>query len=439
MNLNKFYNEAKTRGVSPLEVVYSSSTSLSVEIFNDTVEKYEESNDSSITLRGIYDGKLGSVSSDNASPKMAKTLIDTLISGAKFGLKGDPDLFITKGQKYKKLSKFNEKVDAFTGKQMIETSLYVSKKIRELDSRIQLAYVGYEKSSDLTDFSNSNGLSLKGKSNHLVIYAQTKIVEGNQIESDFDFAIVENPSEFDKDAFAEKLVKSTAGRLGGESVKSKKYDVIFSQDCVSTLIRPLVSQLSVFSVKQHLSLFEGKLGQKVLSNKITITENPHTKTPFGSRFDREGMPTVKKVLINKGQVSTFLYDLENAKQDGVQSTGNASMQGGNIKPSLGFIEIKPGKASFDELVNKVKNGLYIDSLQGAHAGYNVQSGDYSLQANGYEIVDGKLGKPVTLITVAGNVLKDFSKVIAVGSDLKVNFNSVQCPSIALRKLSVSGK
>lgn len=439
MRLNTFYSEASKNGVSPLEVVYSSSTSLSVEIFNDNVEKYQESNDSSITLRGIYDGKLGTVSSDNASPKMAKTLINTLISSAKFGLKGDPDLFITKGQKYKRVSKYNEFVDAYTGKQMIDTSLYISKKLRELDSRIQLAIVGYDKSSSSSVFSNSNGLSLKGKSNNLVIFAQTKIVDGEKVETDFDFAIVDKPEDFDKDAFALKLAKSSASRLGGESVKSKKYDVILSQRCTSMLIRPLISQLSIFSVKQHLSLFEGKLGEKVLSDKITITENPHSKTPFASSFDREGMPTIKKVLINKGRVSTFLYDLENAKADKVQSTGNASMQGGNIKPGLGFIEIKGGKLSFDDLAKKVKNGIYIDSLDGIGTGYNTQSGDYSLQASGFEIVDGKIGKPVTLITVAGNVLKDFSKVIAVGSDSKLNFNSVSCPSIALRKLSISGK
>ena len=439
MTTNKFFQEAKKQNVSPLEVVYSKSTALSVGVFNDNVEEYVEENSSSITLRGIYNGNLGIVSSDNTSPKMAETYINSLKTSAKYGLKGDPDLFITKGQKYKKSNKFNQKAFDMLGKQMIDDSLYISKKVREADSRIELCMVDYSKSSFESQFSNSNGLSLKDKGAHLVLYAQTKIVSGNDVETDYDFTIVEDPDTFDKDAFIEKLVKSSISRLGSESVKSKKYNVVFSQRSVAQLIRPLISQLSVFSVKQHLSLFDGKLNTQVLSPKLTIIENPYTKTPFASTYDREGMPRKKKVLINKGVVQTYLYDLENAKKDGVETTGNASMSGGNIRPGLGFIEIKEGKLDFDSLLAKIKTGIYIDSLDGIGTGYNTQSGDYSLQASGFEIVDGKLGKPVSLITVAGNVLKDFNNILCVGKDTKLSFNQVSCPSIAIKKLAISGK
>lgn len=435
----KFYTVAKDNGVSPLEVVYSMSKSLSVGVFNDAVEQYAESNDSSITLRGIYDGKLGYVSSDNANPKMAETLIDSLKTSAKYGLKGDPSLFITKGQKYKKIKGFNQKAVDYSGKDMIDTALYISKKIREADERIQLCMVSFEKSYSEEEFSNSNGLTLKEKGAHLLVFAETKVVSGTQVETDFDFALIDDPDTFDKDAFIAKMVKSSVSRLGSESVKSNKYNVVYSQSCVAQLLRPLISQLSSFNVKQHLSLFEGKLDTKVLSKKLTITENPFTPTPFSSSFDREGMPTKKKVLVDKGVVKTFLYDLETAKENGCVSTGNASMSGGNIRPGLGFIEIKSGKVSFDEMLEKIGNGVYIDNLAGIGTGYNTQSGDYSLQAYGYEIKDGKLGKPISQITVAGNVLKDFSNIMYVGSDVKLYFNSVSCPSIAVKKLAVSGK
>ena len=439
MKFDKFYASAKENNVSPLEVVYSSSKSLSVQVFNDTVEEYKESNDSSITLRGIYDGKLGTVSADNASPKMADEYIKTLVTSAKFGLPGDPSLFITKGQKYKKEHKLNEACANYPGKDMIADTMYISKKTRELEPRIALAFVGIDKSVSSEEFTNSNGLKLSGKGAHMVLFAQTKIVDGDKVETDFKFDVIEDPATFDKDKFVDELVKSSVSRLGGESIKSKKYNVVFSQKAVAQLIRPLVSQLSAFSVKQHLSLFENKLGEKVLSSKLTITENPHANNPFASRFDREGMPTVKKVLIKNGVPTTYLYDLQSAKEAGCTSTGNAGMQGGNIRPSLGFIEIKEGKYSFDDLLANVKNGVYIDTLEGIGTGYNTQSGDYSLQADGYEIKDGKLGNPVTLITVAGNVLKDFSKIIAVGNDSKLYFNSVSSPSIAIRSLSISGK
>jgi len=43
------------------------------------------------------------------------------------------------------------------------------------------------------------------------------------------------------------------------------------------------------------------------------------------------------------------------------------------------------------------------------------------------------------MTVAGNVLKDFNRVIGVGADEKVTYYGISSPSIAIRKVSISGK
>ena len=74
-----------------------------------------------------------------------------------------------------------------------------------------------------------------------------------------------------------------------------------------------------------------------------------------------------------------------------------------------------------------------------HAGMNAQSGNYSLQAAGFYIEDGKIVKPVSLITVSGNLIEDFNKVIAVASDAKLTYQAIEAPSILIRALSISGK
>ena len=438
MNLNKLFEAAKKAGIDPFEISYGSSKSLSADIYNDTLEQYASSNDCSFTARGIYQGKLGSFSSDKVDPSVADVMVESIIQSAKYGLDGNPEFFIEKGQKYKKVNTYSKSADEYPGKCMIDVSLDISKKIRAYDKRIQIAEVGISKSVSEGIFANSKGLKLKDKSSYMVIWASTKIVDGQDVETEFEVKLLSNPEELNADAFAKELAEKTVSKLGAAPIKSGKYNVVFAQSCVANLLRPLLGQLSSFSVSQHLSLFENKLGQQLLSSKLTITENPYTKTPFASSYDREGMPRQKKVLVNKGKVSTYLYDLEMAKKDGTTSTGNASFIGGSIRPGLGFVEVKPGKKSFDELVSLVGNGVYIDSLEGIGTGYNTQSGDYSLQANGYLIENGKITKPVTLITVAGNVLKDFGKIIAVGSDVKLLTGAIQTPSIAIKKLSVSG-
>ena len=76
---------------------------------------------------------------------------------------------------------------------------------------------------------------------------------------------------------------------------------------------------------------------------------------------------------------------------------------------------------------------------GLHAGLNAKSGDFSLQAQGFMIEDGKLTKPLSQIVVAGNLFQLFKDVVEVGSDTKLLLSSNEVPSLLIKKLQVNGK
>ena len=105
--------------------------------------------------------------------------------------------------------------------------------------------------------------------------------------------------------------------------------------------------------------------------------------------------------------------------------------------SFSNIVLKPGKLSQEELFTKIKNGVYITDINGLHAGLNPESGDFSLQSEGYHVVDGKKAGPLTLITIAGNLFKVFNDVIAVGNDHKLTLSSNDVPSLAVKNIAVN--
>ena len=127
------------------------------------------------------------------------------------------------------------------------------------------------------------------------------------------------------------------------------------------------------------------------------------------------------------------------KSDGVQSTGNASRSGSKMSISYSNIVVKPGKLSKEGLFNKIKNGIYVTEINGLHAGLNPTSGDFSLQAEGFHIVDGKKDKPITLFTLSGNLFDLFNNIIAVGNDSELLLSSFTVPSIAFKNLKVSAE
>ena len=71
---------------------------------------------------------------------------------------------------------------------------------------------------------------------------------------------------------------------------------------------------------------------------------------------------------------------------------------------------------------------------------NPKSGNFSLQAGGFMIRDGKLAEPLALITVADNLLNLFNNVKEVANNSKLIIQtSSTCPSIVCKKVSITGK
>ena len=68
---------------------------------------------------------------------------------------------------------------------------------------------------------------------------------------------------------------------------------------------------------------------------------------------------------------------------------------------------------------------------------NPQSGNFSLQAKGYLIKNGKRDTPVCLITVAGNLFKIFKDIKEVANNVE-HFGDTSSCSVYVKEIAVSG-
>ena len=103
------------------------------------------------------------------------------------------------------------------------------------------------------------------------------------------------------------------------------------------------------------------------------------------------------------------------------------------------MSVKPGKKSQEQLFEEVEEGVYITEVSGLHAGLNAQSGNFSLQSSGYLIKNGKRDRGLDIITISGNLMDVFKDVTSVGNDLELFTSGTLCPSLLIKKITVSGK
>lgn len=438
IDLQKLFAKARAAGIEVFEARVSSNGTQSVSVFNDEVENRTVSNDRAIKVRGIVDGKCGVFTSDRVDDGIIETAIAALEESAAYGNPVDPDFFVGgDAYVYEKVRSYYECLTEILAERLTELAKDISARARKLDKRVKSVSVTVEYRNSELRLANSKGLDAERKSNMILIVADV-VATDVEVQSGMHYEFITDIDKFDADEFSRTLVEKTVLQFGGGSISSGKYKAVLAPEVAAAFIAALSDAFSAFAVEQHVSLLEGKAGKRIFSPLFTLGQVPIGDSPMCSSFDDEGVPRSNGLLIDKGVLTGYVYDLATAKRAGVRSTGNGALVGGNIRPAVDCLTVQDGDKSPDELFAAVGDGVYITSVNGVHSGLNARSGDYSLQASGYMIENGKRGKPISLMTIASNILDDFANVTAAGNDGTLTFYGIKTPSLAVDGIRASG-
>ncbi|MGZ8530724.1 MAG: TldD/PmbA family protein [Candidatus Binatia bacterium] len=236
----------------------------------------------------------------------------------------------------------------------------------------------------------------------------------------------------------ERAAQRVLRRLGGRKVKTCEVPVVFDPEMAASLLRSLASALSGYALYKGASFLAGKLGAKIGSDLLTVIDDGTIVGGHGSRpFDAEGLPIKKKVVVERGELKSYLLDTYSGKKLGMPSTGNASRSVGEppgVSPANFYLS--PGTQTPEQIVGSIKSGLYITEMIGS--GVNMITGDYSRGAAGMWIENGELAYPVEEITVAGNLKEMLLNIEMAGNDLEMR-GRIAAPTVKLAKMTVAGE
>lgn len=435
MNYKKLFEIAKLRGITALTIQKNAGSAMEFVYYKGELESFANNSSSNFVVRGIYNNQFGSVATEIDD---IDYILDSIISAAKNSERKETPEIFAGSKSYKKRDYYNKELINYPLEKQMEQMRELEKVLYSFDERISDVHVSFETTQSASEIHNSYGLNLKTKTCYYVVVAELFLKNGSETKSHYEIFVNNDPKALNIQEFAKKAYEKIVSKINGVKIKSKKYKAILSPEAVSSLIMPYISWCNSEDVQKKSSRFIDMLGKKVASKKLTVREMPLLKNPFGRGFDSEGVATYNKTLINKGVLETYVYNLETARKEGRESTGNGY---GKQLIGVGFtnIVVKQGKKSEEDAIASVKEGVYISSVTGLHSGLNGDSGNFSLQAEGFEIKDGKLGEPLKMITIAGNLMDLFNDVSLVCSNSKLHLNEVTCPSLLIKKLAVTSE
>lgn len=200
----------------------------------------------------------------------------------------------------------------------------------------------------------------------------------------------------------------------------------------------LASAVNGDNVYKKASFLASMLNKKVSTDLINLNDDGTISKGLNSRpFDDEGVLTRRKKIIDKGVLTSFLYDTYTATKAKTTSTGNAS-RGYDDTPHIGILNfyMENGETTLEQMIKGIKSGLLITDLMGF--GINWVTGDFSQMAEGIWIENGELTYPVDEVTLAGTLFDLLAKVEQVGDDL-VFRGPVACPSLKISEMVIGGK
>lgn len=442
--LNKIINRALDLGFDDVEIVENSSSEVSISIFKGNIEKNFVGSDKSYVLKGLINGKMAVEYFQKNDEDLSMEEIDSLINKLKdnvLSLTTNEVSFIYEGSKeYPVVSHIDSETDKHSTIEKINMLKTLEKKAYEVSDKIELVNTcTYMEEKTEVKMVNSKGLSLSKSNEYCGLVLSTIAGESKDNpnkQSGFSVSIKNKYSELSASEVAEKAAKEALDMIGAEPCESKMYKIIIDKDVMTSLLSGFFSIFTGEAVLRKLTSLTDKLGQKIMSEKITIVDDPlNNDALIKDPFDSEGVATYTKEVVTNGVFNTFLHNLKTANLLKTKTTGNASTSGVR---AMNF-HIKNGDTSKEEMIKSLDEGLLITSLQGLHASLNPISGDFSGQASGFLIENGKIVRPVTLIVLSGNFLKMMNDVDKVGNDLEIEYTGFGAPTIMFGMMPISGK
>jgi PmbA protein len=213
--------------------------------------------------------------------------------------------------------------------------------------------------------------------------------------------------------------------LGASSIPTREMPVVFDRYVSGSIPSHLVQAIAGENIHQGRSfLGRQSIGAEIFSPCVSIVSDPLIPRLLGSHpFDSEGIAGIRRELVSGGVLKSFVANLRSAAKLDITPTG-----------SIGNLYMENGNVSREALIAGIDRGFLVMEFLGQ--GPNITTGDYSRGALGFLIENGKLARPITEVTIAGN-LKDMWKRLVPANDMELGrWNT---PTLRINGMTVAGK
>jgi len=418
---------------SAADLYYCSGETRSADFESNRLKSVTSGQQSGVGLRVIADGRIGfAATTDLRDPER---LVAMAVESARFGELAAFELPDDENT-IKSVRGCDPAVEGVSMEQMVAAGQESLNICRE-QSDDYLFNAGISASIGFERLLNTNGLDLRFEASRMAAGVDIEEVNDGGILDVYEQKAWSRPFENITDITETALDKmKTGANLVG--ARRGHIPMVFTPKAIGNLLSPVMTALNGKLVHKGASVLAGKIGTKVLDERLSIYDDATIDWAPGScPFDGEGVATGRLPLIEKGVVRNYLLDLQTAALMGMNPTGNGYRSASSRpSPASSNSVVPPGDMPGRKLTEEMDYGLIIDQTLGGGQS-NTLAGEFSVNvALGFVVEDGEITGRVKDCMVAGNVYEVLSNIEAIGSEQQW-VGSAYLPSVRVGGLKLA--
>ena len=426
---------ARQKGASYAEARYEHQTDESFILKNSVLDALYFGEDAGIGVRVLAKGGLGFGATNAMTKTDVKLLVDDAVKIAKAAHRKDPISFASEQAVVTNWSVPQvKKLSDVPVEEKIEEINHIDRELKDLKFKIPARY--FQQSNKQIDkyFVNSEGSKLHSFSPRVRLFYFLTVQHNGDVEQTYqNYGWAGGWEGVDELEMRRRVIdeaKSMENSLEhGKKSPEGKMDLV---------VGPQVSGIAAHESCGHPTeadrvlgreasqagksfITPASIGQRVGSPLVNVCDDPTIEHGIAFyAYDDEGVKARRRYLYKAGLINEFLQNRETAAILGTRSNGSARASAYNVEAIVRMANtyVEPKDHSIEELIEKVKFGVYMKSFME----WNIDDKRYNAKYAGreaYLIENGEVGAPVRKTVIELTTPTFWGAVDAVGKDLEI--------------------
>jgi PmbA protein len=392
-----------------------------------------------IKIRAVTGGRVGVASANDLSPEGARAAATSALELAQMAAP-DP-LFPGLAPR----AEVAERADAFDGATAATTPEDRAESVAALVGTCRDGFHAagaFETMATEVAVCNTEGQFCYGSMTQAQI---TTVVSGGDGGAGFAEVTKPRASALDPVAIGARAFDKARNSQSPQDLQPGRYEVVLEPAATATLLGFLAYLgFGGRAIAEGRSCFSGRIGEKLVSDRITIVDDALSPMTIGLPFDFEGTPKRRVDLIRGGVIEGGVHDRRSAAQADTDSTGHALPPPNPMGAFPLNLFLEPDDAGLDEMIRATGRGLLVTRFHYSNVVHPRDAVITGMTRDGtWLIEDGEIRHPVKNFRFTQSIIEALRDVEMVGRDTELAteffFSSSRVPSLKISSFQFTGR